>query len=103
VEDDPRFVREGVDLVHELHVSFTQAALGATVKVPAIDGEAEVTIPAGVQPGEQLRIKGRGLPRLDGRGRGDLVCVVQVDVPKKLSARARKLLLELQETFEREG
>jgi molecular chaperone DnaJ len=103
IKPDPRFVRDGIDLVHDLHVSFTQAALGATVKVPAIDGEVEVKLPAGVQPGEQVRVKGRGVPRLGGPGRGDLVCVIHVDVPKQLSAKARRLLLELQETFEREG
>lgn len=103
VEPDPRFQRDGLDLVHELHVSFTQAALGATVKVPTLDAETEVKLAAGVQPGDSVRIRGHGMPRLDGRGRGDLVCVIQVDVPKKLSAKARKLLLELQETFEREG
>ena len=104
IEADPRLARDGNDLVHELHISFTQAALGATVKVPVLKEEvAEVKVPAGTQPGDQLSVKGVGVPRLDGRGRGNLVCVVQIDVPKKLSAKAKKLLLELQQTFESEG
>jgi molecular chaperone DnaJ len=103
IEPDPRFARDGVDLGHELHVSFTQAALGATVKAPTLEGEVDVKVPAGIQPGEHIKVKGQGVPRLDGRGRGDLICVVQVDVPKKLSAKAKKLLLELQETFEKDG
>lgn len=103
IEPDERFVRDGTDLVHELHVSFTQAALGATIKVPTLEAEAELKLPSGIQPGEQVKVRGQGVPRLDGRGRGDLVCVVQVDVPKKLSAKAKKLLLELQETFEKDG
>jgi molecular chaperone DnaJ len=103
IDPDERFHRDGLDLVHELHVSFTRAALGATVKVPTLEGEADVKVPAGIQPGEQVKIKGQGVPRLDGRGRGDLVCIVQVDVPKKLSAKAKKLLLELQDTFDSDG
>lgn len=101
LEDDPRFARDGVDLVHELHVAFTQAALGAKVDVETITGDkVSLDVPAGTQPGETLEIPGHGVPRLDGRGRGRLVCVVQIDVPKNLSAKAKKLLLELQDAFE---
>jgi molecular chaperone DnaJ len=103
VEPDPRFERHGYDLLHELHVSFPQAALGAKLEVSALDPAASavsVKVPAGVQPGESVTVRGEGVPRLDGRGRGDLVCVVQVDVPKELSAKARQLIEELNETFE---
>lgn len=100
IEPDDRFQRDGDELLHELHVPFTHAALGGRVRVPTLEGETDVDLPAGIQPGEQVRVRGQGVPRLNGRGRGDLVCLVQVDVPKKLSAKARKLLLELQETFE---
>ncbi len=102
IEPDARFQRDGNDLVHELHVSFTQAALGASIKVPTLEGEAEVKLAPGAQPGDTVKVRGQGIPRLDGRGRGELICVVQVDVPKKLSAKAKALLLELQETFEKE-
>lgn len=106
VAEDERFERDGADLVTRVHVTFADAALGAEVKVPSI-GEAgkeepeggfsvPLTIPAGTQPGTVFTIKGQGVPRLDGRGRGSLVTVVQVDVPKKLSDRAKSILRELE-------
>jgi molecular chaperone DnaJ len=103
VEDDPRFERDGADLVTRVHVSFTDAALGAEVPVSALGeakGEDDATvplqIPAGTQPGAVFTIKGQGVPRLDGRGRGALVAVVQVDVPKGLTDRAKAILRELE-------
>lgn len=104
VEDDPRFERDGADLVTKAHVSFAQAALGAEVDVPALgdagpDGElppavatTKLSVPPGTQPSAVFTLKGKGVPRLDGRGRGALVVVVQVDVPRKLSAKARELV-----------
>lgn len=101
VEPDERFQRDGYDLLHELHVSFPQAALGAEVDVPTLEEKPQrIRVPAGVQPGDTLLVEGLGIPRLDGRGRGDLIAQVQVDVPKELSDRARELLEELQGTFE---
>ncbi len=100
VEEDARFERDGVDLITRTSVSFTQAALGCEIEVPALDAEdpIKVALPAGSQPGTVLTVKGRGVPRLDGRGRGMLGVVVQVDVPtaKSLSARAKELLRELE-------
>jgi molecular chaperone DnaJ len=100
VEDDPRFERDGADLVTRVHVPFWEASLGAEIRVPALeseDGDATVTlaVPAGTQSGAVFTMKGSGIPRLDGRGRGALVVVVQVDVPTALTARARQLLEEL--------
>lgn len=103
VEEDARFERDGADLVTRFHVSFADAALGAEVRVPALgdaDTEEEqptvaLKIPAGTQSGSVFTIKGQGIPRLDGRGRGSLVGVVQVDVPTTLSDRAKKLIQEL--------
>ncbi|MFW6197603.1 MAG: molecular chaperone DnaJ [Myxococcota bacterium] len=98
VEPHPKFQRDGQDLVYELHVGFSQAAMGAKVPVPTLDGkERELKVPAGTQPGDTLVIDRAGIPRLDGRGRGDLICTVQVDVPTKLSRKAKKLIQELQE------
>lgn len=100
------FQRHGFELVHELKVAFPHAALGGKVAVPTLTppgeepGEVTVEVPAGVQPGDHLVVHGEGVPRLNGRGRGDLIAVVQIDVPTKLSNRARELLLELQQTFE---
>jgi molecular chaperone DnaJ len=100
VEEDARFERDGVDLITRTSVSFTQAALGCEIDVPTLDDEEpiKVALPAGSQPGTVLTVKGRGVPRLDGRGRGMLGVVVQVDVPtaKSLSARAKELLRELE-------
>lgn len=103
VEEDPRFERDGADLVTRVHVSFTDAALGAEIKVPSIGDsiedppESTVThkIPPGTQPGAVFTLKNHGIPRLDGRGRGALIAVVQVDVPTKLTDRAKTLLAEL--------
>ncbi len=100
VGDDPRFERDGVDLVTRVHIPFTVAALGGEVSVPVLDHEdatktETVKISAGTQGGHVLTLKGRGVPRLDGRGRGALVVEVRVDVPTKLSSRAKELLGEL--------
>jgi molecular chaperone DnaJ len=100
VEGDPRFERDGVDLVTRVHVPFTDAALGAEVAVPALEPEdanmtMQLALPAGTQSGAVFTMKGHGIPRLDGRGRGSLVVVVQVEVPTALSPRARELLDEL--------
>jgi molecular chaperone DnaJ len=100
VESDSRFERDGFDLVSRVHVPFTEAALGAEIRVPALEPDEDetsfaVAIPPGTQSGEVLTVKSRGVPRLDGRGRGSLVIVVQVDVPTTLTPRARELLEEL--------
>jgi molecular chaperone DnaJ len=99
VASDEQFQRDGYDLIHELHLSYPQAALGAAVEIPTLDDPHTLKIPAGVQPGETLVVDGAGVPRLDGRGRGDLIVAVQVDVPRELSPRARELLEELAATF----
>ena len=100
VEDDARFERDGGDLVTRVRVPFTEAALGAQIRVPALDAENEqaslpLAIPPGTQSGAVFTIKSNGIPRLDGRGRGSLVVVVQVDVPTALTPRARELLEQL--------
>lgn len=96
VRPDERFQRDGYDLVHELHVSFPDAALGAEVEVPTLDGKnVKVKVPPGTQPGDTLVVEGCGVRRLDGRGRGDLIAVIQVEVPKKLTKRAKQLLGDL--------
>lgn len=111
VEEDSRFERDGADLVTRVHVSFADAALGADVEVPSLGNSIEdpwdVTvscrIPPGTQSGSVFTIKGQGVPRLDGRGRGSLVAVVQVDVPTALTERARSLLAELDVELKRAG
>lgn len=88
-----RFERDGLDLLTRVRISFADAALGRSVDVPLPD-ESSVTIelPAGTQPGDVVSLRGKGFPRVDGRGRGSLQVLVQVEVPRKLSARAKELL-----------
>jgi molecular chaperone DnaJ len=92
VKPDPRFERHGSDLVTRLDVPFTDAALGAELTVPAIDGERPITLDAGTQPGSVVRLRGEGLPSLNSRRRGDLHAVVNVMVPRNLSDEQRELL-----------
>ncbi|MCA9581565.1 MAG: molecular chaperone DnaJ, partial [Myxococcales bacterium] len=92
---DDRFQRDGSDLVHELHLTYPQAVLGDKVTIPTLDGEETIKIPSGVQPGDTMVVEKAGIPRLDGRGRGNLIAVIQVDVPKKISRKGKKLLEEL--------
>jgi len=89
------FKRQEDDLYYNLSINFTQAALGDKIEIPAIDDPLKLKIPAGLQPGETIRLKGKGIPRLYGRDRGDMLVRVQVAVPKKLSREQRKLIEEL--------
>ncbi len=95
IEDHPFLAREGRDLHCEVPVSFTQAALGATVEVPTLDGAKPLEIARGTQPGDVIRVRGLGMPEVRGRGIGDLHVHVHVEVPKRLSPRAEELLREL--------
>ncbi len=100
VEEDPRFVRDGANLIHERPVTFTQAALGDEVEVPTVTGKAKVKIPAGIQTGVLLRLRDKGLPELQGRGQGDLLVRVVVYTPRELSGKARELMEQLREVEE---
>jgi len=101
VSEDERFERQGHDLYHELRVPFPVAALGGEITIPTLDGErAKASIPQGTQPGQTVVVEGFGVPRLDGRGRGNLIAVVQIDVPSKLSSKAKSLLKELRGELE---
>jgi molecular chaperone DnaJ len=97
VEADPRFQREGSDLAVEIPVSYPQAALGASLDVPTIDDRTlKLTIPPGTQPGEMFTFDGEGVPYPDSPGRGRLIAVVKVEVPKKLSDKQKKALKDLE-------
>jgi molecular chaperone DnaJ len=85
VQADERFERDGADLHAEVAVSFPQLALGDTIEVPTLDGDGAVEIPAGTQPGETIALRGRGMPRIDGRGRGNIVAHLKLVVPSSLS------------------
>ena len=95
VEEDPRFVRDGADLVHELAVTFSQAALGAEVDVPLVGGASRVRLAPGTQSGHLMRLRGKGLPNLRGGTRGDLIVRVVVWTPTRLTAEQERALREL--------
>jgi molecular chaperone DnaJ len=99
VREDPRFVRDGDDLVTAIDISAPLAALGTAVEVPTLDGPVELEIPAGTQPHETLNLRGRGMPALRGRRTGDLRVVVNVIVPRNLNREQRQLLEELAESL----
>jgi molecular chaperone DnaJ len=92
VEPHEAFVRDGNDLVYRLDVTMTDAALGARASVPALDGDIEVELKPGTQPGEVKTFRSRGVPALQGHGRGDLKVVVSVQVPRHLNAEQRDVL-----------
>ncbi|MEM7433783.1 MAG: molecular chaperone DnaJ [Myxococcota bacterium] len=103
IAPDEDFQREGFDLIQRVEVTYPQAAMGAKVEVPVLDEDESASqtlkIPSGTQPGDTLIMRGEGVPRLNGRGRGDMACVVEVVVPKKLSREQKRLLKDLDKTF----
>jgi molecular chaperone DnaJ len=94
VKEDEFFKREGNDLLCEIPISFAQAALGAEIDIPTLDGKTSLTVPPGTQTHSVFRIKGKGMPKLRGLGRGDLFVKVLVETPTKLNQRQRELLEE---------
>jgi len=86
------FTRKGDDLAINVPVTFAEAALGAQVEVPTLDGRVKLTVPPGSPDGRSLRIGGQGAPRLKGGGRGDLIATLRLDVPRELSAKQRDAL-----------
>lgn len=88
---DPRFQRDGADLWHAREIDVADAALGAELPVPTLDGSITVKVPAGTQPGSDLRLRGKGLPRFGARGRGDLYVHLAVRIPERLTGEERKL------------
>lgn len=91
----PRFERQGVDLVHALHLPVTQAALGVHLPFETLDGVEDLVIPRGTQTGRVFRLRGHGVPHLEGRGRGDLLVQVVVDTPEDLNPEQEELLRQL--------
>jgi molecular chaperone DnaJ len=94
VRRDPRFVREGNDIYATVDLTLTQAALGATVSIPTLEGDVELDFESGSQPGQIRVLRGRGMPVLQGFGRGDQRVLVNVLVPRHLTDEQRRLLEE---------
>jgi molecular chaperone DnaJ len=92
VNEDPKLLRDGEDLIHHMRVSFVDATLGAEVDVPTLEGPRTVRLEAGTQPGATLTLRGDGMTRLRRRGRGDLKVVVDVMIPTRLTSEQRELL-----------
>lgn len=100
VEADERFRRDGLDVVTRVSVPVTEAMVGATVTVPTVDGDAHVELRPGTQPGDQMILRGKGFPALQGRGRGDQRVVVDVKIPKVQSDESRRAVEALAATLD---
>ena len=97
VKAHPLFERDGSSILFEMPISFVQAALGAEVEVPTLDGKVKYTIPEGTQTGTTFRLRGKGVPYLNGSGRGDQYVTVNIETPKNLSKEQKELLREFAE------
>lgn len=97
VKTHPLFQRQGNDVICEIPITFVQAALGAEIDVPTLDGKIKHTVPEGTQTGAVFRIKGKGIPYIRGNGRGDQYLKVNVEVPQKLNEKQKSILREFAE------
>ena len=97
VRPHDRFTRDGHDLVCDLPIAFTQAALGAHLTIDTLDGTEDLVLPAGTQTGRVFKLRGRGVPHLGGRSRGDVLVRVSVETPTRLSREEEDLLRQLAE------
>ena len=102
VQEHEFFRRDGMNLFCEIPVNFTTVALGGEIQVPTLDGTDNVKVPEGTQTGTTLRLRGKGMPDVNGRGRGDLFATVQVLTPKKLTKEQRSLLVQLAKLLPKE-
>ena len=100
-EPHPELTREGSDLIYNLYLSIPQATLGTTVEIPTVDGRAKIKIESGTQPGRVLRLRGKGIPEVNGYGKGDLLVQINVWIPKTLDKEEKKLFekMEQSDTF----
>jgi molecular chaperone DnaJ len=102
VQEHEFFRRDGLNLFCEIPVNYTTVALGGEIQVPTLDGIDEIKVPEGTQTGTTLRLRGKGMPDVNGRGKGDLFATVQVQTPKKLTKDQRQALEQLARTLPKE-
>jgi molecular chaperone DnaJ len=102
VREHEFFRREGLNLFCEIPVHFTTLALGGEIVVPTLDGDDRVKVPEGTQTGTTFRLRGKGMPEVGARGRGDLFVTVQVQTPKKLTREQRHLVEQLAKALPKE-
>jgi molecular chaperone DnaJ len=95
VEEDARFERDGADLLTDKNISIPMAVLGGETEVPTVDATLTLRVPPGTASGTLLRLRGSGMPRLRGSGRGDLLVRIRVDIPSKLSKEQRQMFAQL--------
>ena len=96
VRPHPLFERDGFNIWYELPITYAQAALGAEVEIPTLDGKITQTIKDGTQPGDVIRVRNKGIPYINGRGTGDLLLKIVVEVPKNLNKEQKKILQEFE-------
>ncbi len=97
-EEHPDLRRDGTDLLYTLHLSVPQALLGATVEIPTVEGRVKIKIEAGTQPGKILRLRGKGVPEVNGYGKGDLLVQITVWIPKTLEKEEKKMFEKLEQS-----
>jgi molecular chaperone DnaJ len=102
VQEHPFFQRDGNDLYSEVPVNFTTVALGGKIQIPTLDGEEPYTVPEGTATGTTFRLRGKGMPDVSGRGKGDLLITLKVVTPKKLTKDQKKLLEQLAASLPKE-
>jgi molecular chaperone DnaJ len=99
VKQNPQFIREGDDLLYVAIITYPQAALGADISVPTLEGPTTIKVQPGTQVGETVTLRGKGMPRFRGYGRGDLFVRIGISVPEKLTAPQKILLEQLAKEF----
>ncbi|MBT6030832.1 MAG: molecular chaperone DnaJ, partial [Crocinitomicaceae bacterium] len=97
-EDHPELIRDGENLHYNAYVNFVDAALGSSVEIPLVTGKAKIKVDPGTQSGKLLRLRGKGIPSLNGYGTGDLLITIHIWTPKRLSKEERQLLEGLRES-----
>jgi molecular chaperone DnaJ len=97
-EKHPELVRDGNDLLYYLHLSVPEAITGSTINIPTLDGKVKIKIDPGTQPGKILRLRGKGLPEINGYGKGDLLVAINVWIPGQLSKEEQKIIEKLKES-----